>query len=282
MQRPLLPALLLAVLLAAPQASALPGGAGAPKALQEEANRTPPALRGVDVVESLGTRVPTELELLDEEGRTVSLGQLLPGDKPVVLSLVYYRCPMLCNLVLNGLVRSLRELDMGLGEDYRAITVSIDPKDTPHESLKRRRHHLQAMNQSEQAPWSFLTGPEAAVRRLADSVGFRYNYDPSTEQYAHPAVVMVLTPDGRVSRYLYGAEFPQRDVKLALLEAGEGRVGTSFERVILSCFKYDPATKRYGFYIFGFLRLGAMAVFGALAALLGVYWWREFKKGSVA
>jgi protein SCO1/2 len=273
--------LLLGALLFGTLASALPGGASAPAALRDESG-TPPALRGVDVVESLGAGLPADAEFFDEEGRPVRLGQLLAGDTPVVLTLVYYRCPMLCNLVLNGLVRSMRDVDMDLGRDYRAVTLSVDPKDTPHESLKRRRHHLQAMNKPETAPWSFLTGQEADIRRVADAVGFRYNYDAETQQYAHPAVAMVLTPQGKVSRYLYGADFPQRDLKLALLEAGEGKVGTSFEKVVLSCFKYDPVSKRYGFYIFGFLRLGALAVFGALATLLGLNWWREFKKGSVA
>jgi protein SCO1 len=273
--------LLLGALLCGTLASALPGGANAPTALREESG-TPPALRGVDVAEHLGAAVPADAEFFDEAGRAVTLGQLLPGDKPVLLTLVYYRCPMLCNLVLNGLVRSMRDVDMDLGKDYRAITLSVDPKDTPHESLKRRRHHLQAMNKSEQAPWAFLTGQEEDIRRVAEAVGFLYNYDPETQQYAHPAVAMVLPPEGKVSRYLYGADFPQRDLKLALLEAGQGKVGSSFEKVVLSCFKYDPASKRYGFYIFGFLRLGALAVFGALATLLGLNWWREFKKGSVA
>ncbi|MCI0573696.1 MAG: SCO family protein [Myxococcaceae bacterium] len=273
--------LFVAALLVATAASALPGGASAPRELTEEATR-PPALRGVDVEEHLGEQVPLDLALTDEEGRAVTLGQLLPGNTPVVLTLVYYRCPMLCNLVLNGLVRSMRDVGMTLGEGYRAVTVSIDPLDTPLKSQQRRRHHLQALGMPERAPWSFLTGPDEQVKRLADAVGFRYTYDASTQQYAHPAVAMVLTPEGKVSRYLYGADFPQRDLRLALIEAGQGKVGTSFERVILSCFKYDPATKRYGFYIFGFLRLGALVVFGALATLLGVSWWREFKKGSVA
>lgn len=237
-------------------------------------------MKGIGVDERLGMQIPLDVELLDGEGRQVTLGQLLPGDKPLLLTLVYYDCPMLCNLVLNGLVTGLKEVSLKLGEDFHMLTVSVDPKDTPHQSLQRKRKHLQSMGQPERAPWHFLTGTEAEVQRLADAIGFRYNYDPDTKQYAHPAVVMALSPEGKVTRYLYGASFPAKDLHMAILEAGEGKVGTTLEKVVLSCFQYNPATQRYGFYIFGFLRLGALAILGVVATLLFVSWRREFKKGS--
>lgn len=258
---------------------ALPGGKSTPEALQHQ-DVTPPALKGIGVDERLGEQIPLDVELLDGEGRQVTLGQLLPGDKPLLLTLVYYDCPMLCNLVLNGLVTGLKDVSLKLGEDFHMVTVSVDPKDTPHQSLQRRRKHLQSMGHNERAPWHFLTGTEAEVRRLADAVGFRYNYDPDTKQYAHPAVVLALSPEGKVTRYLYGASFPAKDLRLAILEAGEGKIGTTLEKVVLSCFQYNPATQRYGFYIFGFLRLGALAILGVVATLLFVSWRREFKKGS--
>jgi protein SCO1/2 len=138
------------------------------------------------------------------------------------------------------------------------------------------------MGKPESAPWHFFTGTDGEIRRLADTVGFKYTYDASTKQYAHPAVVHVLTPEGSVSRYLYGTSFPPKDMKLAILEAANGRVGTSFDQIVMSCFKYDTASRRYGFYIFGFIRLGGMMVFCALATMLIYFWRRELKKGAAA
>lgn len=263
-------------------ASALPGAGKTPRAIIEAQQDLPPPVKGVDVEEHLGEPLPLDARFTNEDGREVKLGQVLSKTKPTLLTLVYYNCPMLCNLVLNGQVKAMQELGLELGEDYEAVTVSIDPEDTPAESINRRRRHLQSMGKPEQAPWHFLTGTDAEVRRLADAVGFKYTYDSSTKQYGHPAVVQVITPEGSISRYLYGVTFPPKDMKLALLEAAGGRVGTSIDRVVMSCFKYDTATKRYGFYIFGFIRLGGTLVFCALATMLIYFWRRELKKGAAA
>lgn len=278
-------AALLAVALVfgvASTAHALPGFGKTPRAITEAQSDLPPVLKGVDVEEHLGELVPQDMQFTDENGQPVRLSQVLPKDKPVVVTLVYYDCPMLCNLVINGLVKSLQETGLELGRDFEAVTVSIDPKDSPAQSTDRRRRHLQALGKPESAPWHFLTGTEENIRRLADALGFQYKYDEGTKQYAHPAVVHVLTPEGSISRYLYGTTFPPKDLRLALLEAAGGRVGTSFDRIILSCFKYDTAQRRYGFYIFGFLRLGALMVFFSLSAMLIYFWRRELKKGAAA
>lgn len=274
-------ALTLVVSLVGPDALALPGGGKTPEVLTQDLD-APPAVRNIGVDERLGDQVPLDLPLIDENGKAVTLRELMPADKPVLLSLVYYRCEMLCNLVLTGLVRGLRDTAMKLGEDYVSISISIDPTDTPAMSTIRRRRHLQSLGHPETASWRFLTATETSVKPIADALGFRYTYDAETKQYAHAAVVFALTDKGTVSRYLYGADFPAQDLKLALLEAGEGKVGTSVERIVLSCFKYDPATRRYGFYIFGFLRIGALLVFGMLATLLVVSWRREIKRGTAA
>lgn len=273
--------LTLAAIAFAPAAQALPGGQSTPEVLTKDLD-APPAVRKIGVDERLGDKIPLDLPLLNEKGETVTLRQLMPEDKPVLLSLVYYRCEALCNLVLNGLVRGLRQTAMDLGEDYVSISISIDPADAPKDSAIRRRRHLQAMGLAESAPWHFLTAQESSIKPVADALGFRYTYDEETKQYAHAAVVFALSDQGKVTRYLYGAEFPAQDLKLALLEAGEGKVGTSLERVILSCFQYDPASRRYGFYIFGFLRIGALLIFGALATLLVVSWRKELKRGAAA
>lgn len=277
-------ALMALALGAALPAAALPGGGVTPRPIAEAqaSAELPPALKGVDVEEHIGEPLPLATRFMDEAGKEVTLGQVLPKDKPTLLTLVYYDCPMLCNLVLNGQVKSMREVGLELGKDYEAVTVSIDPKDTPAQSQLRRLRQLQAMGKPETAPWRFLTGTEEDIRKLSEAVGFKYTYDESTKQYAHPAVVHVITPEGSISRYLYGTTFPAKDMKLALLEAAGGRVGTSFDRVILSCFKYDAATRRYGFYIFGFIRTGGMLVFLALSGMLIYFWRRELKKGAVA
>ncbi|MBX5480505.1 MAG: SCO family protein [Myxococcaceae bacterium] len=239
-------------------------------------------VKEVDIVESLNEQVPLDAEFTGTDGKKVTLKQLIRGDKPVVLTLVYYKCPMLCPLVLGALTKSARNSGMALGEDYRAITISIDPRETPADASERQRGHLQALGTpGQEADWPFLVGDETNIHKVADAVGFKYRFDQASQQYAHAAAIVVLTPEGRVSRYLYGVEFPPRDLKLALLEAAGGRVGTSFDRIIMQCFKYDPNTRRYEFYIFGFIRAGALLVFGALAATLAVFWRREYKRGSI-
>lgn len=254
---------------------------GAEAATQAPASAPAPAnLEQVGVTERLNEPIPRELSFVDSTGRPVRLGELLGGDKPVVLTLVYYRCPMLCSLVLSGLTRSLGEARMRLGEDYRAITVSIDPEETPAMAAEKKRGHLQALGVPADSPdWPFLTGTQPAIKALAEAVGFRYSYDAQLKQYAHAAVMFVLTPEGRISRYLYGMETPPRDLRWSLVEASGGWVGTSFDRVLLTCYQYDPATRRYGFFVKGFLRTGGMLVFTALATLLGVLWRRELKRG---
>ncbi|PTL84035.1 SCO family protein [Vitiosangium sp. GDMCC 1.1324] len=275
-------AALLLALGAGMPAYALPGGGKVPKSIIDAQSDAPPQVRGVDVEEHLGELVSLEAQFTDAFGKPVRLRDVLPRTRPVLLTLVYYNCPLLCNLVINEQIRTMRELGLELGKDYEAVTVSIDPKDTPAQSLERRRRHLQSMGLPETAPWHFLTGTEENIHQLADAVGFKYAYDAGTAQYVHPAVVHVLTPEGAISRYLYGTSFRAQDMKLALLEAAGGRVGTSFDRIVLTCFKYDTATRRYGFYIFGFLRIGALMVFAALATMLAYYWRRELKKGAAA
>jgi protein SCO1/2 len=236
----------------------------------------------VDIVESLNEPVPAEATFTDAEGRKVRLGDLLGGEKPVLLTLVYYQCPTLCSLVLGGLNKAVRNSGLDLGQDYRAVTISIDPRETAEMARDRQRGHLQALGAPDRAAdWAFLVGEEPEVKKVAGAVGFKYRYDAASRQYAHAAAVVVLTPEGRVSRYLYGFEFPPRDVKFALLEAAGGRIGTSLDRVVLTCFKYDPNTRRYELYIFGFIRGGALLVFSALAAALAVLWRREHKRGTI-
>ena len=240
--------------------------------------QVPAQMQGVDVIEQLGDRVPEGGQLIDSEGVPFRLRDLLHQGKPVVLTLVYYRCPQLCSLVLSGLTRSLRDSGLQLGRDYRAVTVSIDPSETAREAQEAKRGHLQALGVSPTSPeWRFAIAEEPQIEELARATGFLYKYDPPTKQFAHAAVSFVLSDDGKLSRYLYGIEIPPRDMKLAVVEAGKGKVGTTLDRVLLTCFKYDPAKRSYGPYVMAFIRIGALLVFASLAVLLTVLWRHDLK-----
>ena len=243
---------------------------------------TPPAQVGaVDVVEKLGERIPGELRFVDAAHADFALGEAFGRGKPVVLSLVYFECPMLCSLVEKGLVKGLNETGLVLGKDYLALTVSFSPRDTPQKAAEAQRGYLQQLSKKEGDPersWAFLTGGDQEIRSLAEALGFLYRWDAQTQQYEHPAVSMVLTPDGRISRYLYGIEYSSRDLRLAVVEASQGRVGTTLDRVLLKCFRYDPASRRYRVVAVNFVRAGAFCVFLALACGLAVLWRQEAKR----
>jgi protein SCO1 len=239
----------------------------------------------VDVVERLGEPIPAELRFYDAFHNDVALKDFLGRGKPIVATLVYFDCPMLCSLVLKGLVKGLSQTGLQLGKDYQGITLSFDPKDTPRAAGEAQRGYLASLKGSEGAhaqDWPFLTGGESNVRALAEALGFKYRYDAKAKQFAHPAVAFVLTPDGRISRYLYGVDFPGRELRLSLVEASGGRVGTSFDRVLLKCFRYDPGTGRYRVYAANFVRGGALLSGIALAFGLAVLWRREWKKKKEA
>lgn len=251
---------------------------GAPAPARPEATDVPPALQDVEVVEKLGTQVPLDVPLVDQDGKAVTLRDALAGGKPAILTLVYYECPLLCGMILSGQARAMKETGLDLGRDYRAITVSFDPREKPGQAFVRQKHYLQSFDRTgARDVWPFLVGKGEDTRRLADAVGFHYAFDEATKQYAHPAALVVLTPDGRVSRYLYGVEFPGRDLRLALVEAADGRVGTSFDRFLLTCYRYDPVARKYVPYAMGVVRAGALLVLFGLVGALVFYWRREVK-----
>jgi protein SCO1/2 len=236
----------------------------------------PPEANAIDVTEHLGAQLSRDLAFVDSEGRAVALGSYFTGRRPVVLTLVYFECPMFCNLVLNGLAKSIRSSGLVAGRDFDLLTVSFDPRDEYKTASARRKHYLDALGLADEpGQWPFLTGGPSAIRDLANGVGFGYAPVPHAREFAHPAVSFVLTPSGVVSRYLYGVEPPSRDLRLAVAEASRGKAGSSFDRFLLQCYRYDPATRRYGVYISAFLRVGGLLVFGALSSLLFVLWRRE-------
>jgi protein SCO1 len=237
---------------------------------------TPVALEEVRVEERLGAALPLDDPFTDWRGRPFTLRQALDGRRPVVLALVYYDCPMLCGLMLAGLGKSMGQNGLELGKDFQAVAVSFDPAERPGLAAERRRGYLQSMGRTDGGEeWPFAVGPAASSRRLADALGFHYKRDDVSGEWAHVAAMFVLTPDGHVSRYLYGIQYPPKDLRLALVEAAGGRVGTSFDRLLLTCYRYDPATRRYQPYAFGIVRAGALLTLVALASLVGRLFWRE-------
>jgi protein SCO1/2 len=219
----------------------------------------PELLKEVGIDQKLNGSVPLNLTFRDEHGNSVELAQLFAG-KPVILTLVYYNCPMLCTQVLNALDRSMETMPLEMGKDYNVVTVSIDPTDRP--VMADAKHAMYAGmygRPGAQYGWHFLTGDEPQIKQLADAVGFRYAYDPDSKQYAHASGIMVLTPGGKISKYFYGVTYPARDLRLGLVEASQDKIGTLADQVLLFCYHYDPHTGKYGLLISRVLQLGGMA-----------------------
>lgn len=223
----------------------------------------PELLRQVGIEQRLDTLVPLDLMFQDETGQDVRLGDYMQG-KPVILTLAYYDCPRLCPLVLTGLVKAMRVLPLRLGQDFKVLTVSIDPRDTPEKAMAAKRDYLRRYGHPEAADgWHFLTGRQAAIARLAERVGFRYTYDAEQAQYAHASGLMVLTPAGKLARYFYGLEVAPRDLRLGLVEAAQHRIGTPIDQLLLLCYHYDPRTGQYGLLIMPVIRVaGLVTVLG--------------------
>lgn len=241
----------------------------------------PPALVGVGIEQKLNAQVPLDLEFKNEAGKAVKLREYFQG-RPVVLSLVYYRCPMLCNLVMNGELRSFRQVSSSLGKDFDAVTVSFDPQEGPDVAAAKKATYVDKYNRAGAAEsWHFLTGSEQAIRALASSVGFNYSWDPKTNQWAHASGIMVLTADGRISRYLYGIEYTKNDMRLALREASAGKIGSLSDQIMLFCFHYDPTKGKYTFAIMNVLRAGGSATALALGLFMFVNFRRDRRREAI-
>ncbi len=236
----------------------------------------PQELEGVGINEKLNQPVDLDLTFVAESGYPVKLREYFRKGKPVILNLVYYTCPMLCNLVLNAQTTALRSIPWTPGAEFEVVTISIDP--TEHFGMAREKKAVYLSSYDRPAPgWHFLADHEGNVKKLADQVGFRYKFDERQGQYAHAAAIMILTPEGKISRYLYGIKFSARDVRLALTEASEGKFGIS-DRLLLLCFHYDPQTRSYVLFATNVMRGG-----GALAALiLGIILWRYWRREQQA
>jgi protein SCO1 len=225
--------------------AALPGMAAAQQ-MGIPAASLPMMVQGVGIDQNLNAQLPLELKFKDENGQTVRLGQYF-RNKPVVLALVYYECPGLCDLILNGLSHTMEQISLNVGSDYEVVTVSFNPKETWQLANAKKANYVEKYNRSgAKEGWHFLTGDEASIKSLADTVGFHYKYDPVNNQFAHASAIYVITPEGRIARYFYGIEYKPRDFRLGLVEASANKIGTTADQVLLFCYHYDPTTGKYG------------------------------------
>ena len=230
------------------------------------ASNVPPKLKAVTFAQRLNQQMPLDTVLKDETGRTVKLGDYF-GRKPVVMAFVYYQCPMLCPLTLNGISSALKALPYVPGRDFEIVIVSFDPRDTPESANAKKRAHLAHWNTADTAGgWHFVTADEASIHSMTSAAGFSYQWDESTGQFAHVSGLLMLTPDGRLARYFYGVEYSPKELRLALTESGNGRIGSAVEELLLYCFHYDPTTGQYGLAVMRLVRLGGLLT---VAAVLG-------------
>ncbi len=243
-----------------------------------DASATPEILEHVGIEQRIGVSLPLDLEFNDETGTPVSLGSYF-GDKPVILTLVYYDCPMLCTEVLNGLNRSLAPLNYSIGEEFKVVTVSFDPRESPTLASQKKAVYTQRYGRPGTGEgWHFLTGEAPAIDALTESVGFNYVYDETEGQFVHGSAIMIISPKGTVSHYFFGIEYPSEDVRLALIESSEEKLGNVFDQIMLYCFNYDPEQGRYGVAIMNAMRLAGLATLLAMGSFMVVMFKRDRRR----
>ncbi|MFC1976358.1 SCO family protein [Chloroflexota bacterium] len=233
-------------------------------------------IREVGFDQELDAQLPLELPFIDSTGRPVHLGDYFNKEKPVILSLGYYECPMLCTLVRNGLFESLQALEFTVGEEFEVVIVSIDPDETPEIAENKRRVSMMSYGRSmADEGWNFLLGEEEAIKSLADTIGFKYTYDPNIDEYVHPSGIVIVTPQGRVSKYLYGIDYPALDLRLALVEAAANNIGSPVDQLLLTCYHYDPAEGKYTLFITNIIRMLGIATVVVIGLGLSIFLYRE-------
>ena len=242
----------------------------------------PKQVQDVRVDERINDTVPLDLPFTDEQGRRVTLSHYADGQRPLILTLNYYRCPKLCDVQLNVLTRAIADLELTPGRDYNIVTVSFDPAETPALANRKKGNYIRALGRPAAAVgWHFLTGEQHNIRRLAEAVGYRYKWLDRQRQYAHPAVIMILTPDGIISRYLYGIQYDPKTLRLSLVEASDGKVGSTIDYILLTCFQYDALEGSYVAGAMGLMRLGGVVTVLILGGTIGLLLLREFRRGKI-
>src|SRR5262245_25536275 len=241
----------------------------------ENSSTVPSIAREIGIDQKLNNQIPSDLQFKDESGNNFSLAKYFNGNRPLVLTLVYYECPMLCTEVLNGLLKAVNVMNLQIGNDFDVVTVSFDPKETPPLAAAKKAAYVRAYkHDGANKGWHFLTGAQTSIDKLTKATGFRYAYDPKSDLFAHGAAIMVLTPQGKISHYFFGVEFSARDLRLALVEASKGKIGSVTDQILLFCFHYDPSQGKYSAYALNFVRLGGIITI----ICLGIFIIRHRKK----
>ena len=267
---------LLLVLVAAPVIAQAPPGPRSPLygGRPESGNPStglPPALQEVRIEQKLDQQLPLDLVFRDESGQEVQLGKYF-GQKPVVLAFVYYDCPMLCTQILNAMISSFRVLPFQVGKEFDVVTVSFDPRESSALASAKKKVYVdylpERMRAGANEGWHFLTGDQASIAKLTEAAGFHYRYDEATKQFAHASAIMVTTPQGKLSRYFYGVDYPARDLRLGLIESSQNKIGSPVDQLLLYCYHYDPATGKYGAAVMRVMRIaGVLTLLGIIAML---------------
>ncbi len=256
--------------------AAPPGGPGLD-------NSVPPEMEGVDIVEHLDETLPLDTMVIDDTGKPVALGSFFQGQRPVILTLNYYTCPMLCTLTLNGLVDALKNIDFEPGKDFTWVNVSINPKDSPELAAVKARNYELVYERPEAARGiHFMVAEEEKSRRIADAVGYGYRYDERSGEYVHASAIFLCTPDGRISRYFYGVKFDPSTLRLGLLEASEGKIGTTVDRFILWCHQFDPKSGSYSLAAFRLMQLGGLLTLVVMGGGFAMMWRKDLLGAKAA
>lgn len=250
---------------------------------ESEPNGLPTALQTVGIDQKLGEQLPLDDQFKDKNGNNVRLGDYFKKGRPVILALVYYECPMLCNQVLNGLSGSLKGINFDAGKEFEIIAISFDPRENEKADLAKNKkaNYVERYGRAgAEDGWHFLTGTQDSIDSITKAVGFNYHWDEKTNQFAHAGGIMVITPEGKVSRYFFGIDYAPKDLKFALMESANDKVGSPVDKLLLYCYHYDPASGKYGLAILNVMRLGAIATMLGLGAMVFVFWRRNKKKAE--
>lgn len=251
---------------------------------QTTSNGLPPVLKKAGIEQKLNEQLPLDAEFKDESGRAVKLGEYFNHERPVILALVYYECPMLCNEVLNGLTGSLKGMSFNAGKEFDVVAISFDARenDKPDLAKNKKENYLGRYGRSgSENGWHFLTGTQDSIDKVTNAAGFSYVYDEKTNQFAHAGGIMIITPEGKMSRYLYGIDYAPKDVKFGIIEASQNKIGTPVEKLLLYCYHYDPATGTYGFAVLNAIRAGGVLTLLGLGAMFFVFWRRNKAKEAL-
>ena len=250
-----------------------------PNDVTDQLQKKPSAIEGVGIQEKLSEQIDLSLEFTNDQGLPVTLGQYFDNTRPVIFSMVYYNCPSLCNFHLNGLTKALKKLDLSVGNDIQLVALSMDHRETPSVSGPKKQSYLEEYGRNgADRGWHFLTGSEENIEKITKQIGFGFKWLPEQQEFAHASAAIVMTPGGQISRYLHGVEFVPNTLKLALLEASKGKIGSVVDQVLMFCFRFDPRKNKYTLYAYNIMRLGGTLTVIVMAIFLGPIWLRERRK----